>query len=204
MVGSTPHNSLQIIAFAHMMCSLVTPTCPKCLQIIQFVYTLPTNCIQHNPKMHANNSIWAHDEGRDARQMRLKCPMMLPRCSQGLEDEPRCSPTWFSDRSCLHITARIFLVYVGLRLSMLWHVLVILFWCFMGPIFGDFWPQVGKAELFKIELSLWRRSHFAHFRCLLAGWRLAVNLAEFSGGLGYHFGSRCGQAGPSWGQSWAK
>ena len=87
---------------------------------------------------------------------------------------------------------------------MLWHVLVILFWCFSGPIFGDFWPQVGKAELFKIELSLWRRAHFAQFRCLLAGWRLAVNLAEFWEGLGYHVGSRCGQAGPRGGQSWAK
>ena len=78
---------------------------------------------------------------------------------------------------------------------MLWHVLVILFWCFSGPIFGDCWPQVGKAELFKIELSLWRRAHFAQFRCLLAGWRLAVNLVAFWEGFGL---PRWVKMWPSW------
>ena len=34
---------------------------------------------------------------------------------------------------------------------MLWHVLVILFWCFSGPIFCDFWLHVGKAEFSKLS-----------------------------------------------------
>ncbi len=96
------------------------------------------------------------------------------------------------------------MVYVGIRLNVLWHVLVVLFWLFSGLILGDLGPQVGKAGLFKIELLLWRRAHFAHFRCLLAGWRLAANLVTYWEGFGCHVGSRCGQAGPRGGQSWAK